>query len=92
MIIKTSGEASFAVLAENLTGDMIVRYGSGVRTSTPYFSETIKIKYDKSITCFGITLITDSVAIIDCVKSMGGATQRSLSNYYYITSKFGDHK
>lgn len=71
---------------------MIVRYGKGVRTSTPYFGETIKVAYDRSITCFGITLITSTVAIIDCVKSLGGATQRSLSNYYYITSEYGDHK
>lgn len=73
MIVYTSGEASFVVLAKNLEGDMIVRYGNGVRTSTPYFSETVKVDYDRSITCFGITLITESVAIIDCVKSMGGA-------------------
>jgi hypothetical protein len=61
-------------LAENLEGELIVRYGSGVKTSTPYFSETIKIKPDASITCFGVTLITSSVAVLDCVKSMGGAT------------------
>lgn len=58
MIVDTKGEATFVVLEQDLGGDWAVRYGSGSKTSTPYFSKPIIIESDKSITCFGITLVS----------------------------------
>lgn len=66
-IIKSDGTGKFVVLAENMEGDLVVRYGGGTKTSTPFFKETIKIPYDKMTTCFGITLIDDDVAVVDCM-------------------------
>lgn len=74
LIIDSSGSAYFVVLAEDLAGDLAVRYGTGDKASAPYFSKPITIAYNSKIKCFGITLISSDVAIIDCIKSNGGAT------------------
>lgn len=74
MIVKSNGTGIFVVLAENMEGDMVVRYGEGSKTAVPFFMEPIKIPADSSITCLGITLISEDVAIVDCMKYMGGST------------------
>lgn len=79
-------------MAANLEGDLVVRYGSGNKTSSPYFGKKVAVKGDNSITCFGITLISPSVAVLDCVKYMGGSVNPPYENWYYITSSDGSHK
>lgn len=56
------------------------------------FDTDISIEADSSITCFGVTLITSTVGVVDCVKYMGGSLAHPYANYYYIVSKLGNHK
>lgn len=68
MRVKTNGDIIFAVLAENLEGRIIVRFGSGTKTSAPVFDEEpLKLPEASGITCFGINLVNDFTAVVDCV-------------------------
>lgn len=39
MIVENNGDVIFAVLAENLEGNYIIRFGTGTKTSAPVFDE-----------------------------------------------------
>lgn len=90
-MVKDNGEVAFVALAQDYDGIYTAKFGTGAVNFLPFYTKTVQLPEDKAVTCFDITMITESVAVVDCVKDYSGPLKHPFMNMFYIVSEFGDH-
>lgn len=91
-MIKDEGDISFVALAEDFEGKYSAKFGTGGKDILPYYTKTIELPNNRAVTCFDITMINISVAVVDCVKDHSGPLKHPFMNMFYIVSLYGDHE